>query len=783
MSVNSYRKTFITTQTGNVPTPTNYNPSGIDIVTTTWVVTSTPTTSIETSTPTVSNNSVPTPNSTKTYTTTAPKTYTVSSTATSKVTVTPTPTPTTGLTITPTPTIGLTITPTPTPTICCDGISGLADKGVDNVINNHLEPENSGTSEAYTKSQLKNNYGFTEEQIDTYFKKTLVVLYKLNMYAIQKEFPNLAIRDIKDLKNAIEFGSVGSKNSASEFLNNLENKTVKKEEFTNYLNDYIILLNKENDNKEFTSAFFATVTNFAKEEILLTIDDEINLKEGIDKFIKILEDLLSKSAPEYKVKKSVFSSKKVNLFGIEISNSKFLKNLDEIANSENMQAKYLAQLFIDTFERLNLTKDEKEIFTQRIFDAIAKKIGGYEKGNSEINFSELVQLDNNGNGSWFDELHTIIQKEASKIDANVDRNPKTVDAKELTNIFGRLSAEDFIEDFEDLLLSDDGGVRKFAQMIDNAITRNGIYNDYDREDFVKAVFKLLNDAAGNSSSFTLKKSTINKLNESDIFATLEQILRSDELLLLYELDYDGDIDEFKQCGTGDCWLLAGILSLNATINGRMILKDALTFNPDNSVTVHFKGVGVSYTITAEEILEAEAHHSSSRAYAEGDNDVLIFELATEKLRRDIDAGNVEIKEGGVYDNYSSKDNGQPGEGITSGWPEQFVYFLTGKKADYLRDINLLKEQDVINFLNVHLESFIEDDFALSFALLGGVYNATTVDGETFNLFLDGAHALSIVDLTEDTITIVNPWDSEKKYTFTWEEFAKLGLYSVSATQL
>ena len=494
MTVNPYRKTFITTQTGNVPTPTNYNPSDIDIVTTTWVVTSTPTTSIETSTPTMSNNSVPTPNSTKTYTTTAPKTYTVSSTSTSKVTVTPTPTPPTGLTI----------TPTPTPTICCDGISGLADKGVDNVINNQLEPENAGTSECYTKNQLKNKYGFTEEQIDTYFKKTLVVLYKLNMYAIQKEFPNLAIRDIKDLKNAIEFGSVGSKNSASDFLNNLENKTVKKEEFTNYLNDYIILLNKENDNKEFTSAFFATVTNFAKEEILLTIDDEINLKEGIDKFRKIVEELLSQSNPEYKVKKSIFTSQKVNLFEIEISNSKFLNNLDKMAESDNMQAKYLAQRFVDTFGRLNLTKDEKEIFTQRIFDAIAKKIGGYEKGNSKINFSMLIQLDENGNDSWFEELYKIIQQKASKINPNVDRNPKTVDAKELTNLFGNLSAETFIEDFDELLLSDDGGIRKFAQMIDNAITRNGIYNDYDREDFVTAVFKLLNDAAGNSSSFTLK---------------------------------------------------------------------------------------------------------------------------------------------------------------------------------------------------------------------------------------------------------------------------------------
>ena len=48
---------------------------------------------------------------------------------------------------------------------------------------------------------------------------------------------------------------------------------------------------------------------------------------------------------------------------------------------------------------------------------------------------------------------------------------------------------------------------------------------------------------------------------------------------------------------------------------------------------------------------------------------------------------------------------------------------------------------------------------------------------------DGGHAFAIIGMTEENITIVNPWDSDKEYTFTWEEFAKFGIYSITASPL
>lgn len=66
---------------------------------------------------------------------------------------------------------------------------------------------------------------------------------------------------------------------------------------------------------------------------------------------------------------------------------------------------------------------------------------------------------------------------------------------------------------------------------------------------------------------------------------------------------NGKIDgSFEQGKTGDCWLLAGVISLLRKKSGINALNSLLTFDKNsNSVIVHLKGVNKSYTITNEEI--------------------------------------------------------------------------------------------------------------------------------------------------------------------------------------
>jgi hypothetical protein len=57
--------------------------------------------------------------------------------------------------------------------------------------------------------------------------------------------------------------------------------------------------------------------------------------------------------------------------------------------------------------------------------------------------------------------------------------------------------------------------------------------------------------------------------------------------------------------------------------------------------------------------------------------------------------------------------------------------------------------------------------------------ATCTNGTIFKLDFTNnkfeGHGFAITNITNDTITFVNPWDSSVKYTMTWEEFTKLGI--------
>ena len=145
---------------------------------------------------------------------------------------------------------------------------------------------------------------------------------------------------------------------------------------------------------------------------------------------------------------------------------------------------------------------------------------------------------------------------------------------------------------------------------------------------------------------------------------------------------NGEIDEnVSQGNTGDCWLLVGVLSLTSTEVGRNIIKESITCNADGSVTVTFKGLNVSYTITAAEIKKWDTDSKTNDAYSNGDNDMLVLELAVEKLKRDIEKGVVTIPKGlGEEYSHISGSTNKAGSAIEGGYAAQLIYFLTGETS-------------------------------------------------------------------------------------------------------
>ena len=254
---------------------------------------------------------------------------------------------------------------------------------------------------------------------------------------------------------------------------------------------------------------------------------------------------------------------------------------------------------------------------------------------------------------------------------------------------------------------------------------------------------------------------------------------------------NGEIDEYiEQGGTGDCWLLTGVLALNSTEVGKNIIKSSITANADGSVTVNFKGVGVSYTISLDEIKKHDTDDIKNDAYSNGDNDMLVLELAVEKLKNDIASGKVKLD---VIENSYEGYNGENGE-IEGGFAQQLLYFLTGEEsitatAKYIRAPQtpndpaqtFIPESYINKIFNEALEN---GNTAITFGLYDGTHSAKLTNGKDYKLPLGrGGHALAITNLTKDTVTFVNPWDSTKEYTMSWSEFAKLGIGMIATTDL
>jgi len=249
---------------------------------------------------------------------------------------------------------------------------------------------------------------------------------------------------------------------------------------------------------------------------------------------------------------------------------------------------------------------------------------------------------------------------------------------------------------------------------------------------------------------------------------------------------NGEFDEqIKQGGTGDCWLISGLLALNSTPEGKQIIKDSITVNDDGSVTVDFKGVGASYTISPEELQKYDTDNISNDAFSNGDNDMLVFELAVSKLKSDIAAGAINI---GVS---SSSYEGYSDASIEGGFAQQVIYFMTGRTAQTYGVQSSSKADIAAGLENSTIYSVLQDaaenpPTVLTCAMYYGTKTATCVDGRTFNVDLrDYGHAFAItgVDAENQTVTIVNPWDSNKPYTMSWSEFANMGIGMISSTNL
>ena len=271
----------------------------------------------------------------------------------------------------------------------------------------------------------------------------------MNYEVINKIFPNVAIENPEDLKEVIEFGvkAYNYNGTTDDYINELyTGANLSLVQIKAYIGDFAKLLKKELSNK-YSYDYLDSVLDLVKAETLEKLDTTLPVRQILKSFKNRVNNFLtgSNKSPYYQVTKGVGKNKRqVNFFDEAISPQELINNKGKILKNGNTQAKFLVNLLFDTAEKLNLTTDERKLFFQRVFDAVAKKVGGYEKGESKLNFSELGSLDKNKDNSWLDEFFAIVEKEASKINPNVDRNPTKISSTDLWGI----SPEDFLNNLD-----------------------------------------------------------------------------------------------------------------------------------------------------------------------------------------------------------------------------------------------------------------------------------------------------------------------------------------------
>ena len=277
-----------------------------------------------------------------------------------------------------------------------------------------------------------------------------------------------------------------------------------------------------------------------------------------------------------------------------------------------------------------------------------------------------------------------------------------------------------------------------------------------------------------------------------------------------DIGVNGKIDEdTQQRYIGDCWLLSGMLALASSEDGAKAIENAIQVQtqPDGTkvVVVEFKGaIGtdgkpVKITVTADEIRKYDSDLTGVDLLSSGDNDMLVMELATNKLEEMLRKGEAVTSPeiAALFTTPSQFDFKAYSPDYINSFLEgsdasRMIYMLTGAVPDWYYD-NLTRE----NIYQILQNAAENPGTVLSFGLYAGSeHKVPTIDGGTFEFNLtEGGHAFAVtdvqkvldnkgnVDYDKSTVTFVNPWDSSKKITVSWKEFVNLDACSMSSTCL
>ena len=292
----------------------------------------------------------------------------------------------------------------------------------------------------------------------------------------------------------------------------------------------------------------------------------------------------------------------------------------------------------------DIMKKYEEKTGENLLDAMA-----HELKVSKALHEHLETLYTKNGDKW--ETGEYIGEKLTQFSGNIISGRNPINAKEFSRYIKLITPENIIgvlRNFQkpeilgidlnpileelNLDISDYGMLPNYNGLL-QSITTQTCFTKKQQQELLEHVLTQLENSADINADFIYIK---------DIVSSVRENMKSDKSLLkdsirlqiratksstnsINEISKaNGKFDlDIQQGNTGDCWLLAGLISIIQKPAGKKALEDCLSVDELGNVTVNLKGFGKVYKISAQEI--EESLHLSS-----GDGDVRAIEIAMDK---------------------------------------------------------------------------------------------------------------------------------------------------------
>ncbi len=265
---------------------------------------------------------------------------------------------------------------------------------------------------------------------------------------------------------------------------------------------------------------------------------------------------------------------------------------------------------------------------------------------------------------------------------------------------------------------------------------------------------------GNYDSYNITDFEVENTNPNYFLETVKEI-QSD--IDTGKKTRNEEIGDYKQNLIQDCWFLSALTTLSSSEKGKQLIKNAINYT-DKGIEITFKGLNKHYTISNKEIEKAKTvkGNFTDLKYTEGDDDVVAFELALEKLSGYIADNEIDI-EGNVSD-FEQTD-------IINGNSPEFAMEILGIDTQKC-ETNIQHPEELDRFLQNTTDEKLNENTA-SILCSNNAQTVKDINGNEKELKEMHTYGVKTISKEDNTVTFSDPWDTTEDIILSMDTIREL----------